>query len=116
MAPISTQDLQQDGPAPSEIKFSLDKCQEQSRKINPVVDQSQYRILHQVLRHRAADPYQVPLIAFPRSTQADYEYYTGAMLYRFADCAASIYEEKGLKTVSMFLDRTLVDVTLGLSI
>ncbi|KAL9043026.1 MAG: hypothetical protein Q9214_003616 [Letrouitia sp. 1 TL-2023] len=98
MAPISTQNLQQDDPSPSKIKFSLDNCQEQSRKFNPVVDQSQYRIFHQVLRHRAADPYQVPLIAFPRSTQADYEYYTGAMLYRFADCAASMYEEKGLKT------------------
>ncbi|KAL9611143.1 MAG: hypothetical protein Q9167_004196 [Letrouitia subvulpina] len=97
MAPISVHDLQEDNPPTSETKFSLDKCQEQSRKINPAVDQSQYRIFHQVLRHRAADPYQVPLIAFPSSTQADYEYYTGATLYRFANCAASVYEEKGLK-------------------
>lgn len=100
MAPVSSLDIQDRVSSPSDGDSSLDVCHKKSKKVNPPVDLAEYQLLHQVLRHRAADPIQVPLLAFPKRGYADYEYFTGADLYRFADCAASIYEKQGLRTVS----------------
>ena len=66
---------------------------------NPEIDFSQFQLLHQVFRHRAADPIQVPLMAFPKSGFADYEYFTGKVLDRFADTAAWHYTKANLRTV-----------------
>ena len=66
---------------------------------NPENDFSKFQLLHEVFRHRAADPIQVPLMAFPKSGFADYEYFTGEILDRFTDTAAWYYTKANLRTV-----------------
>lgn len=85
----------------SDMISTVQKRQDESKKLNPPVDLSKYRLLHQVLSHRATDPVQVPLIAFPKSGHADFQYFTAKDLDRFANCAAWMYEEKALRTVSL---------------
>lgn len=57
--------------------------------------------LDQLLRQRAIDEDQTPLIAFPRTRQGytDYEPITGANLNRFVDGAAKCLIEKGFQPV-----------------
>ncbi|KAL9129611.1 MAG: hypothetical protein Q9217_001967 [Psora testacea] len=63
---------------------------EQASK-NPPIDFSKFHLLHEVFRHRGADPHQTPLMAFPKHVHDDYEYFTGQDLDRFTDCAAWVY-------------------------
>lgn len=76
---------------PSSTATSL--SQKNGEHGNPPVDLSQFHLLHQVLRIRAADPIQVPLLAFPKSLRgaADFEYFTGKDLVRLTDEAACHY-------------------------
>ncbi|MCJ1381650.1 hypothetical protein MMC17_004761 [Xylographa soralifera] len=67
-------------------------------KKNPEIDLSKFQLLHEVFRHRAADPVQVPLMAFPKLGFADYEYFTGKILDRFTDTAAWHYMKIRLRT------------------
>ena len=69
------------------------------RAKNPEVDVSKFQLLHDVFRHRAADPVQRNLLAFPKSSFADYEYFTGKTLDRFTDTAAWRYIKMNLRTV-----------------
>lgn len=66
---------------------------------NPEIELSKFQLLHDVFRHRAADPIQTPLMAFPKSGVADYEYFTGKVLDRFTDTAAWHYTKANLQTV-----------------
>lgn len=67
---------------------------------NPEIDLSKFQLLHEVFRHRAADPIQTNLMAFPKSGFADYEYFTGKVLDRFTDAAAwHYYAKANLRTV-----------------
>lgn len=66
---------------------------------NPEIDLSNFQLLHEVFRHRAADPIQTNLMAFPKSGFADYEYFTGKILDRFTDAAAWHYAKVNLRTV-----------------
>jgi len=66
---------------------------------NPEIDFSNFQLLHEVFRHRAADPIQLPLMAFPKSGFADYEHFTGKILDRFTDKAAWHYDKANLQTV-----------------
>ncbi|KAL9617569.1 MAG: hypothetical protein Q9160_007639 [Pyrenula sp. 1 TL-2023] len=98
MTIANTYNGQESGTFPSDVVSTLQKCQDESEKTNPPVDLSRYRLLHQVLSHRATDPVQVPLIAFPKHRHADFQYFTAKDLHRFANNAAWIYEEKALRT------------------
>ena len=60
-------------------------------KQNPETDFSNFQLLHELFRHRAADPIQTNLLAFPKLGFADYEYFTGESLDRFTDGAAWHY-------------------------
>ena len=66
---------------------------------NSEIDFSKFQLLHEVFRHRAADPFQTKLMAFPRVGFADFEYFTGETLDRFSDAAAWHYTEASLRTV-----------------
>lgn len=66
---------------------------------NPEIDLSRFQLLHEVFRHRAADPIQRPLMAFPKSGFADYEYFTGKVLDQFTDTAAWHYAKANIQTV-----------------
>ena len=66
---------------------------------NPEVDFSKLQLLDEVLRHRAADPIQTNLLAFPNSGFADYEYFTGKALDRYTDAAAWHYTKANLRVV-----------------
>lgn len=44
---------------------------------NPPIDFSSFHLLHDVFRIRADDPIQVPLLAFPKSRAANFEYLLG---------------------------------------
>ena len=66
---------------------------------NPAIDLSKFQLLHEVFRHRAVDPVQTNLIAFPKSGFADYEYFTGKVLDRYTDAAAWHYAKSNLRTV-----------------
>ena len=66
---------------------------------NPSVEASKFRLLHEVFRHRAADPVQVPLMAFPKSKFSDFELFTAQDLDRFVDTAAWHYSQANLQTV-----------------
>ncbi|KAF6229077.1 hypothetical protein HO133_007191 [Letharia lupina] len=65
---------------------------------NPEIDLSRFQLLHEVFRHRAADPIQRPLMAFPKSGFADYEYFTGKVLDQFTDTAAWHYAKANIQT------------------
>ena len=80
----------------NEVPLDLSAIQGKSRKVNGPVDVGKYRLLDQVFRHRAADPCQVPLLAFPRYDHADFEFFTGGQLDRFTDSAAWIHQDQGL--------------------
>lgn len=67
--------------------------------MNPEIDFSRFQLLHEVFRHRAADPIQTKLMAFPRVGFADFEYFTGKVLDQFTDAAAWHYAKANLKTV-----------------
>ena len=58
-------------------------------------------ILDDLIRQRAADSDQVPLLAFPESERGitDYEEFTGQRLDRFIDRAAKYYVHYGLEPV-----------------
>ena len=66
---------------------------------NPVADCSTFRFLHELFRHRAADPVQVPLLAFPQSGVADYEYFTARELDKYSNLAAWHYSTANLQIV-----------------
>ena len=100
MAPISTIQTQEDTISPLSIDSHLDVSHARSKRMNPPVDLSKYRLFHQVFRHRAADPFPAPLVAFPVQAYADYEYFDAGTLDRFTNYAAWSYERKGLRTVS----------------
>lgn len=100
MVLTSTYEVQEEYTSLSQSKSGLEEYHERSERANPPVNLTEYRLFHQVLRHRAADPCQVPLVAFPKTGNADFEYFTAVDLYRFANCAASLYEERGLRAVS----------------
>lgn len=57
--------------------------------------------LDQLLRQRAIDEDQTPLVAFPKTRQGitDYELITGASLNRFVDGAAKCLIRKGFLAV-----------------
>ena len=78
---------------------------------NPPVDLSSFHLLHDVFRARAADPVQVPLLAFPRSPRgaADFEYFTGKDLDRFTDEAAWYYATARIDTVGRLTSSLPVD-------
>ena len=80
----------------NEIPLDLPAIQGKSSKVNSPVDVGKYQLLDQVFLHRAADPCQVPLLAFPKYHHADYEFFTGALLDRFTNCAAWILQGQGL--------------------
>ena len=94
-------EVNEDGkpPSPDALQF-LEAVQAKAKSINPPVDFSRFQFFHDVFRHRAADPCQVPLMAFPQRGHDDYEYYTGKDLDRFTDSAAWKYAGHGLRTVS----------------
>ncbi|KAL6720006.1 hypothetical protein ACLMJK_001927 [Lecanora helva] len=67
---------------------------------NPPYDWSKFRLLDDVLRDRATDPVQRPLMAFPKSPRGsdDFEYHTGKDLDRYTDEAAWFYTKANLAT------------------
>ena len=83
----------------TDMPMNLHYLQEKSRMLNGPVDVSEFKLLDQVFRHRAADPCQVPLLAFPKTDHADFEYFTGRDLNHFTDSAAWTYEGQGLRSV-----------------
>ncbi len=62
-------------------------------------------LLDDLFRLRAADPIQVPLLAFPKSEKRteDFERLTGQDLNRFVDRAAKSYVKSELHTVGFIL-------------
>lgn len=61
----------------------------------------QILILDDLIRQRATDSDQIPLLAFPKSERGitDYEEFTGQHLDRFIDQAAKYYVRCGLEPV-----------------
>ena len=59
-------------------------------------------ILDDLIRARALDQDQGPLLSFPKreSDMIDYEHFSGKDLNRFVDHAAKYYIDKGLEPVS----------------
>ncbi len=66
-------------------------------------------ILDDLIRARALDDEQVPLLSYPKSERGltDYEHFCGKDLNNFIDCAAKYYISMGLKPVSKFLSMIL---------
>ena len=91
-----------DNPVPlaNDSTQSLHVSRKITNALNPPVDFSEFHLLHEVFRHRAADLHQGPLLAFPQQRHDDFEYFTGKDLDRYVDCAAWVYEGKSLRTVS----------------
>ena len=67
--------------------------------MNSEIDFSKFQLLHEVFRHRAADPIQTKLMAFPRAGFKDFESFTGKALDQFTDSAAWYYAKANLQTV-----------------
>lgn len=62
------------------------------------------KVLDDIIRHRAADDVQVPILGYPRFEDSvdDYELFTGKQLDRFIDLAIEKLVSSGLKPVSHF--------------
>lgn len=59
-------------------------------------------VIDDLIRLRAADKEQVPILAYPKSEDSpvDYEHFTGQSLDRFIDHAAKLLLARGFKAVS----------------
>jgi len=79
----------------------ISPSQENGDHENRPYDYSDFRLLHDVFRQRAADPIQKPLMAFPKSPRgvADFEYHTGKDLDQYTDEAAWAYTKANMVTV-----------------
>lgn len=90
MAPTATADSMVDGNIP--------------------VEEEDLIISDDLLRLRAADKIQVPLLCFPKSEQGtiDYEKFTGKDIDRFVDQAAKYYMRCGLHPVSEAIGHDLL--------
>ena len=90
MAPIPTTDCSVNGNTPTEKEDIM--------------------LLDDLLRLRAADKTQGPLLCFPKSEQdiVDYEEFNGKDIDRFVDQAAKYYMRCGLQPVSELLWPTLL--------
>ncbi len=60
------------------------------------------KVLDDVVRHRAADNPQVPILGYPRSEHSvdDYERFTGRQLDQFIDTAVKNFISSGLTPVT----------------
>ncbi len=69
---------------------------------NIPVEEEDIILSDDLLRLRAADKTQVPLLAFPKSERdvVDYEEFNGRDIDRFVDQAAKYYMQCGLQPVS----------------
>ena len=90
MAPIATADYSVDGNTP--------------------VEEEDFTMSDDLLRLRAADKIQVPLLCFPKSERGsvDYEEFNGRDIDRFVDQAAKYYMRCGLQPVSELIWQTPV--------
>ena len=72
---------------------------------NTPLEQEDIILLDDLLRLRAADKIQVPLLCFPKSERdiLDYEEFDGKDIDRFVDQAAKYYMRCGLQPVSELL-------------
>ena len=72
---------------------------------NTPLEQEDIILLDDLLRLRAADKIQVPLLCFPKSEKdiVDYEEFDGRDIDRFVDQAAKYYMRCGLQPVSVLL-------------
>ena len=77
---------------------------------NTPTEKEDIMLLDDLLRLRAADKTQVPLLCLPKSEQdiVDYEEFTGKDIDRFVDQAAKYYMRCGLQPVSELLWPTLL--------
>ena len=98
MAPAQTADGVDGGAGP--ITNGVEVRDKNTKPINQPVEGSHFQVVHQVFRHRAADPQQVPLLAFPKTSLTDFEYFDGQDLDRFTDCTAWSYNSSVLRVVS----------------
>lgn len=59
------------------------------------------KVLDDIVRHRAADDFQVPILAYPRFEHNvdDYERFTGKQLDQFIDTAVKQFISSGFKPV-----------------
>lgn len=103
MAPMRTADTV-DGGA-DKVSNGINEQDDNVKSVNQPVEGSQFQVVHQVFRHRAADPQQVPLLAFPKNSHIDFEYFNGKDLDRFTDRAAWSYNALNLRVVSIFSDQ-----------
>lgn len=64
-------------------------------------EEENFLIMDDLIRARAADKNQIPLLCFPKSTGGitDYEEFGGRDIDRFVDHAAKYYMKCGLKPV-----------------
>lgn len=73
-----------------------------SSRGNTPLELEDFLIADDLLRARAADKIQTPLLCFPRTERSviDYEGFTGSDIDRFVDHAAKYYLRHGLEPVS----------------
>lgn len=59
------------------------------------------KVLDDIVRHRAADKVQVPILGYPKSESSvsDYELFTGQQLDSFIDATVKYLLASGLKAV-----------------
>ena len=74
-----------------------------SSRGNTPLDLQDFLIADDLLRARAADKIQTPLLCFPRTERSviDYEGFTGSDIDRFVDHAAKYYLRHGLQPVGL---------------
>ena len=95
---MASTDIQEHAsPASGDVKLSQNG---KTEIVNPPVDFSKFRLLHEVFRHRAEDPLQTPIMAFPKHEHHDFEYFTAKDLDACTNRAAWLYEVRGLQVVS----------------
>lgn len=77
---------------------------------NIPVEEEDLIVTDDLLRLRAADKIQVPLLCFPKSERGtvDYEDFTGRDLDRFVDQAAKYYMKRGLQPVGEPIEKVLL--------
>ena len=80
---------------------------------NTPLELEDFLIADDLLRARASDKIQTPLLCFPRSERGviDYEGFTGSDIDRFVDHAAKYYFMHGLQPVSFALPKSISDLS-----
>ncbi|KAJ4993616.1 hypothetical protein SVAN01_00670 [Stagonosporopsis vannaccii] len=86
---------------------------EERPKRTPIAAQDSILTIDELIRRRASELRDAPLIGYPKSGVTDYEEHSAIAVNKYADAAADVLQRRGLKKVDASLDKAPVVAILA---